>query len=319
MYRFLYITIFFLVIALSLKAQENLVPNGSFEEYYNCPGGGIMESKYWYSPTTGTPDLFHVCANSSNPQLGVPQNGPSGPGGYQYPVSGDAYVGFFSRANDDAREYLQVELNKPLEGGKKYSVQFYLNLADFYAVSVWNIGMHLSNTAISSPLINTYVLNVTPQILNEEGNFLNWEEWTEVKIDYTAQGGETFITIGNFYTEANTDTMLITGGQYSPSTYIFIDDVSITEIICEPVFPNVFTPNDDAMNESWQPKLCLDDDEQADIIVYNRWGQKVYESINKDAFWDGRTTSGNDVSEGTYYYIITTKKETYKGTIQLLR
>ncbi len=317
MYRFLYITIFFLVITLSLKAQENLVPNGSFEEYYNCPGGGIMESKHWYSPTIGSPDLFHVCANSSNPQWGVPQN----TRGYQVPKTGGAYAGFFVRANDDGREYLQVELNKPLEGGKKYSVQFYLSLADIFAVSVWNIGICLSNTAVSSPLINTYVLNVTPQILNEEGNFLNWEEWTEVKGEYTAQGGETFITIGNFYTEANTDTLFIPGlNQFNPEqTFIYIDDVSITEIICEPVFPNVFTPNDDGMNESWQPKLCLDDNEQANIIIYNRWGQKVYEAVNKDAFWDGRTTSGNDVSEGTYYYVITTKKEIYKGTIQLLR
>lgn len=318
MYRFIYITIFFLVIALPFKAQENLVPNGSFEEYNNCPsGGGISWVKNWYSPTLGSPDYFNICA--TNPQHGVPQNGPNGPGGYQYPFAGNAYTGFFSRANDNGREYLQVELKKELEAGKKYVVQFYLNLADFYAVSVWNIGMYLSNTAVSSPLINIYVLNVTPQILNEEGNYLNWEEWTEVKGEYIAQGGEKFITIGNFYTEANTDTMLITGGQYSPSTYIFIDDVSITEILCEPVFPNVFTPNNDGMNENWQPKLCLDDNEQVNIIVYNRWGQKVYEAVNKAAFWDGKTTSGTDVSEGTYYYIITTKKETYKGTIQLLR
>lgn len=317
MYRFIYITVFFLVIALPLKAQENLVPNGSFEEYYNCPGGGITESKHWYSPTTGTPDLFHVCANSSNPQLGVPQNAR----GYQIPKTGDAYVGFYARGNDDGREYLQIELNKPLEGGKKYAVQFYLSLSDVNAISVWNIGMHLSNTAVSSPLINIYVLNVTPQILNQEGNFLNWEEWTEVKVDYTAQGGETFITIGNFYTEANTDTLFIPGlNQFNPNiTYVYLDDISITEIICEPLFPNVFTPNDDGMNENWQPKLCLDDDEQANIIIYNRWGQKVYEAVNKAAYWDGKTTSGTDVSEGTYYYIITTTKETYKGTIQLLR
>ncbi|MBL1234001.1 MAG: gliding motility-associated C-terminal domain-containing protein [Vicingaceae bacterium] len=314
MYRFIYITVFFLVIALPLKAQENLVPNGSFEEYNNCPsGGGISWVKNWYSPTLGSPDYFNICATNS--QFEVPQN----TRGYQIPKTGGAYAGFFARANDDAREYLQVELKKELEAGKKYAVQFYLNLADFYAVSVWNIGMHLSNTAISSPLINIYVLNVTPQILNEKGNFLNWEDWTEVKVNYTSHGGEKFITIGNFYTEANTDTMLITGGQYSPSTYIFIDDVSITEIICEPIFHNVFTPNNDDINEHWQPILCLDDNEQVNITIYNRWGQKVYEAVNKAAYWDGRTTSGNNCPEGTYYYIITTTKETYKGTIQLLR
>lgn len=316
MYRFLYITIFFLVIASPLKAQENLVPNGSFEEYNNCPaGGGISWVKNWYSPTIGTPDYFNVC--TTNQQFGVSQNSR----GFQIPKTGSAYTGFYSRANNNEREYLQVKLITPLKAGKKYAVQFYLSLGDIFAISVWNIGMHLSNTAASSPLINTFVLNVTPQILNEEGNFLNWEDWTEVQGEYIAQGGEEFITIGNFYNDLNTDTLFMSGlNQFNPErTYIYIDDVSITEIICEPVFPNVFTPNDDGMNENWQPKLCIDDNEQVNIIIYNRWGEKMYEAVNKDAFWDGKTTSGTDVSEGTYYYIITTTKENYKGTIQLLR
>lgn len=308
------------MLALTIKAQTNLVPNGSFEEYYNCPGGGNLQlwAKNWYAPNFAlgdSPDYFHVCA--TNPQVGVPQNNR----GYQIPKTGNAYAGFYARGNNDGREYLQVELTKPLQVGKKYAVQFYLNLPDGVAFSVWNIGMYLSNTAISSPLINNYVLNVTPQILNEEGNFLNWTDWTEVQGEYTAQGGEKFITIGNFYTEVNTDTLFIPGlNQFNPNiTYVYLDDVSITEILCEPVFPNVFTPNDDGMNENWQPKLCLDDDGQVNITIYNRWGKKVFESINNDTYWDGRTTSGNNCPEGTYYYIITTTKETYKGTIQLLR
>ncbi|HEY9083548.1 MAG TPA: gliding motility-associated C-terminal domain-containing protein [Vicingaceae bacterium] len=316
MYRFLYITVFFLVIALPFKAQENLVPNGSFEEYNNCPsGGGISWVKNWYSPTLGSPDYYNVCATNS--QLGVPQNGR----GYQMPKTGDAYAGFYVRANSNNREYLQVELAQPLKEGKKYTVHFYLSLSDIDEISIWNIGMYFSNLAIYSSTFAVFAPNLTPQILNKEGNYLNWEEWAEVKGEYMAQGGEKFITIGNFKDNANTDTLFISGlNQSNPNlTYVFIDDVSITEIICEPIFPNVFTPNNDGMNENWQPKLCLDDNEQANIIIYNRWGQKVYEAVNKDAFWDGKTTSGTDVSEGSYYYIITTKKETYKGTIQLLR
>lgn len=317
MYRFLFTYIFFLICALPYKAQENLVPNGSFEEYYNCPGGGITECKYWYSPTLGSPDLFHVCANSFNPQLGVPLNSR----GYQVPNTGDAYAGFYARANDDGREYLQIELTKPLEEGKKYTVQFYLNLGEVFAVSQWNIGMYLSNTAVSSPMINSYVLNVPPQILNKEGNFLIWEEWTEVKGEYTAQGGEKFITIGNFYTEANTDTLIIPGlMQFNPfKTYIYIDDVSISEIICEPKLPNIFTPNDDGINDSWITKLCLEQDELLNITIYNRWGLKVHENTKDEIFWNGKTECGNNCPEGTYYYIINSEQNSYKGTIQLLR
>jgi gliding motility-associated-like protein len=292
------------------------VPNGSFEEYYNCPNaGGISELKEWYSPTLGSPDYYNVCATNS--QLGVPQNGR----GYQIPKTGDAYTGFYARANQNEREYLQIELIKPLESGKKYLVHFYLSLSDIDEISIWSVGMYFSNLPISSSTFTIFTPSLTPQILNEESNFLNWDNWTEVKGEYTAQGGEKFITIGNFYTEADTDTMFIPGlNQFNPNiTYIYVDDVSITEIMCEPLIPNVFTPNDDGVNDVWQTELCLDEGELATIMIYNRWGQKMCETIGKNAFWNGRTPSGNEVPEGTYYYIIITTKETYTGTIQLLR
>lgn len=321
MYRFLYFTVFFFVIVLSPIAQENLVPNGSFEEYYDCPAGGNLQlwAKNWYAPNFAigdSPDYFNVCA--TDPQVGVPQN----IRGYQVPKTGDAYAGFYARTNNNGREYLQVELKKELEAGKIYTVKFFLNLPEINAVSVWNIGAHLSNTAVSSPLIYNSVLNVTPQILNEEYNFLNWTDWKEINVMYEAQGGEKFITIGNFYTDANTDTLFIPGLiQFNPdNTYIYIDDVSITETLCEPIFPNVFTPNNDGLNEYWQPKkLCLFKDELANFIVYNRWGNNVYKALTNDVTWDGKTTRGTNVSEGIYYYIINTKIKTYKGMIQLLR
>ena len=55
------------------------------------------------------------------------------------------------------------------------------------------------------------------------------------------------------------------------------------------------------------------------MMIFNRWGQKLFESNNNEAYWNGRTTSGSEVPDGTYYYIITTKEETHKGFVQLLR
>lgn len=316
MYRFIYITVFFLVIALPLKAQENLVPNGSFEEYNNCPNGPskINYAPPWIYPTTGTSDYFNSCANLTNPSVGVPSNSL----GFQYAHSGNAYSGLFP-ASGTYKEYIQVELVKPLVKGKVYNISYFVSLADTVAVSLYSVDMHIS---ISPPFSNNFfVLPYQPQIKNKIGNYFNWNDWTEVQGEYMAQGGEKFITIGNFNDTSNTDTIKLTNNiLYNQSvSYVYIDDVSITEIICEPMLPNVFTPNNDEVNDVWQTELCLDDDEKVNIVIYNRWGQKVYEAVNKAAFWDGRTTAGNEVSEGTYYYIITTKKETYKGTMQLLR
>jgi gliding motility-associated-like protein len=82
--------------------------------------------------------------------------------------------------------------------------------------------------------------------------------------------------------------------------------------------PNVFTPNQtDDKNQFFKI-----DDLPADnclykfknIQIYNRWGNKVYESPSRDFQWDG----GNSPT-GTYYYHINYSRKIYKGTITLIK
>ena len=62
-------------------------------------------------------------------------------------------------------------------------------------------------------------------------------------------------------------------------------------------FPNVFTPNDDSVNDFFYPKFIFIQDIHVTII--NKWGELVYESKDLDALgWDGlhngeRATIGN--------------------------
>lgn len=69
--------------------------------------------------------------------------------------------------------------------------------------------------------------------------------------------------------------------------------------------PDVFTPNSDGVNDFFVP-FPYRFVESIDLIVYNRWGQPVFESTNPDINWDGRhKDSGEQVSDGVYYYICT--------------
>jgi len=87
--------------------------------------------------------------------------------------------------------------------------------------------------------------------------------------------------------------------------------------------PNVFTPNGDLFNEQFEikytPDYCVTDYK---LAIYNRWGDLIFESQDRDEHWDG-TNNGNNVSEGVYYlhvnylYFDQPKKES--GTIHLLR
>ena len=53
--------------------------------------------------------------------------------------------------------------------------------------------------------------------------------------------------------------------------------------------------------------------------IYNRWGQKLFDSKENGYYWNGQTNGEKQVPDGTYYYIITTEKEIYTGFLQLLR
>ncbi len=69
--------------------------------------------------------------------------------------------------------------------------------------------------------------------------------------------------------------------------------------------PNVFTPNNDQKNDYFElegiPDPCYD---TMAVEIYNRWGQKVYESTDPEFKWDGKNQSGRECAEGVYYVII---------------
>lgn len=83
-----------LLLSGFLRSQENLVPNGSFEEFWQCPVGNDLNDgqfercKYWWKPTTsGTADYFNECHTGGI--VGVPNNF----WGYQEAFHGKGYVG----------------------------------------------------------------------------------------------------------------------------------------------------------------------------------------------------------------------------------
>lgn len=86
----------------------------------------------------------------------------------------------------------------------------------------------------------------------------------------------------------------------------------------ELVFPNVFTPNGDGLNEYFKIG-GLESYTGAELYIYNRWGNQVYASKDYKNDWNG-----NGLNEGTYYYLLrvkTSSEETksIKGWVQILR
>jgi gliding motility-associated-like protein len=83
------------------------------------------------------------------------------------------------------------------------------------------------------------------------------------------------------------------------------------------VIPNVFSPNGDGVNDTWEI-AGLRGVTNCSVEIFNRWGQQVYNSHEYNVPWDG-TWKGKPLPVGTFYYIIKTATRSYNGWVALIR
>jgi gliding motility-associated-like protein len=85
-----------------------------------------------------------------------------------------------------------------------------------------------------------------------------------------------------------------------------------------PMPPNAFSPNGDGVNDLWTV-AGLEDDPDAKIHVYNRFGVSVFDGSAKQPSWNGKL-KGTDVPDGTYYYVvIKNSAKPITGSLVLIR
>lgn len=87
--------------------------------------------------------------------------------------------------------------------------------------------------------------------------------------------------------------------------------------------PNVFTPNGDGKNDEF--KIEIVGYKKYSLIIWNRWGNTIFESDNAEKMWNGKTNNdGAENPAGTYYYLFTYQlrggeEKTVRGSITLIR
>ncbi len=239
----IFIFVFSLVASPKSDAQTNLVSNPSFE-YSTWDNTYITVLNFvdWITPPNNynSPDGFKNYA--------VGNCSPGGCWGNQHTVGGDTYafagekfVGgveyYIQGGGQNIREYIHQELNTELIAGHVYSIGFAVKFGSRMKYIIDSFGMFISDTALGPtnlPYLND-IIPVTPQ-LNLDVPLADSSEWTVLSMDYTALGGEKFITIGNFTPDSllnislnplndPNDTHLF--AQYS--SYIFVDSVFIVD------------------------------------------------------------------------------------------
>jgi len=85
--------------------------------------------------------------------------------------------------------------------------------------------------------------------------------------------------------------------------------------------PNAFSPNGDGLNDVFRPRGDII--ESMILVVYDRWGNKIFEGTDVDAGWDG-TYNGQLLSGDSFgylLYIVCEGQQTYRkqGNVTLMR
>lgn len=80
---------------------------------------------------------------------------------------------------------------------------------------------------------------------------------------------------------------------------------------------DLFTPNGDGVNDFWVVEF-INNFTNYQLVVFDRGGIEVLNTTNYQNDWDG-TYRGRDLPEGTYWYVIRTPEQEFKGAITLIR
>ena len=191
-----------------VSIQKNLVPNGSFENYRKksgsikqaIPWSQIASVDYYQSPLT----------NDTTSQKGA--------------KSGDCYIGL--RFQKKYKEFAQVKLADALHRGTIYEFEMFIRLAFWSNASLKSFGALFSKTGFKSQgdALKTALIDS----VCKKGGFINGYQWFKISGKYQADGGEKYLTIGNFAPNVKKDMIKIDKFKFGfKEAYYFVDDISL--------------------------------------------------------------------------------------------
>lgn len=188
--------------------EKNLVPNGSFENHRKkvrdiraaVPWNQIASVDYYLKPVD----------NDTTAQKGAKE--------------GDCYAGL--RYQKKYKEFLQVKLTESLHRGSTYEFEAYIRLAFWSNAVLKSFGVLFSKagytgqgSAVKANMIDT---------IAKKNGFMNNCRWIRIHGFYKADGGEKFITIGNFAPQIKKDLQRMNIFKRGfKEAYYFVDDVSL--------------------------------------------------------------------------------------------
>ncbi len=229
--------------------------------------------------------------------------------GYVYQVTGTtAFNGGAWSSSDTLINFSDSFANNPqisTEYAGIYTVSFTDNACDVTLTANIEFLPNIYTQVLDTNICIGSSFELNPLILNTAIDTLH-NEWT-LQPGYIP-------TINWFWENGSTDIpRIISGaGSYIFSIYNACDTVYDTATIgikpCDISAPNIIVLSSTEGNEFFSVNTTGIVD--FNCVILNRWGNVIYEFTDAAGGWDGKTSNGNLVEEGTYFYRI---KATYEG------
>jgi hypothetical protein len=316
------IVVLWLVGLCHIASAQELVPNGGFSFNDTCELNSLPDSNIepWLD-IFSTPDFLHPCFPAN-------ESVPISAGGGEAPFIGEGYSGLFTyRVGEEKREFIATPLVEELSPGISYHALLYVSMMDSAWYATKSIGMFFSENIPPSDLESLF--EFVPQVEYEHEEFLtNKGGWIPIEGSFVANGGERYLTIGNFKGDSETDTLFIEGGGFQGAnpdfwklSYYYVDGVSV-------IPDSIYLGNNDIEVEEvgfelypnpnvgeFVVDLTMEETDIAEMTVFSISGQM----IQKRSLNVGSNRLEMNEANGLYLYVVTINgKPEWTGKVSIL-
>jgi outer membrane protein OmpA-like peptidoglycan-associated protein len=190
-----------------LPLQKNLVPNGSFENYRKkstnirnaVPWQQIASVDYYQNPLS----------NDSSVNKGA--------------KSGECFAGL--RFQKNYKEFLQVKLAEPLKRGVKYDFEMHIRLGFWSNAVLKSFGAYISRAGFKN-IKEVTETTLVDSVCKKTG--FNGDHWVKISGVFESDGGEKYLTIGNFSERIRKDMIKDNKFKFGfKEAYYFVDEISL--------------------------------------------------------------------------------------------
>lgn len=175
---------------------------------------------------------------------------------------------------------------------------YYLSLQDQVCTITDSIFIGITDSII--PVIET------EKIVNPSSTLVFFENLSLNSVDFSWDFGNNQST--NSTDLNNVSSSYSSKGFYTVTLTAFNGPCSekdsiIIEIVEQPILikkPNVFTPNNDGLNDVFELEILYAD--EISLTITNRWGNVVFQETSSNPTWDGNKGNGDKLNNGTYFF-----------------